>query len=105
MGSSKQKGKSHVQADPESHPSSSDVSLSESDSLDDSNCSKYRSKNLSASTDDSNYRKSKRKKCDKIKSVGNTGNRTRQTHRQEILIRPTTVTIDARAAKIRRPTG
>ena len=38
------------------------------------------------------------------KSVGNTGNRSRQTHRRAILIRPATVTTDASDVK-RRVTG
>ena len=41
----------------------------------------------------------------KRKSVRKTRNRTRQTQRQEILIRPTKMTIDARDKKIRRSTG
>ena len=41
----------------------------------------------------------------KIKSVGNTQKRTRQTHRQTVLICPTKATIDARYAKTRRAIG
>ena len=41
----------------------------------------------------------------KIKSAENTRTKTRQTHRQAIMIRPTTVTIDARDAIRRRSTG
>ena len=74
----------NVPADPES-----DLSLLDSSSR------KY---DLSA---DSNYSKLKRKKHNTKKNVGNTGNRTHQTHRQAILICLTTVTIDARYAKRR----
>ena len=53
--------------------------------------------------DDSKYIKSKSKKRDKNKNVGNTINRTRQTHCQAILIRLTTVTIDSRDAQKGEP--
>ena len=40
----------------------------------------------------------------KRKSVGNTRNRTRQTHHRDIVIRLTTVTIDARDTRVTRAT-
>ena len=92
---SKQKVKAHVPADPESYPSSSDSSSSESDLLDDRIFRKSRIKNKSDFSDDRKYRESKSKKFNTNKSVRNTRNRTHRTHRRVILIRLTTVIIDA----------
>ena len=66
----------------ESDPSLSESSLTKSDF-----------------SDDSNYSKSRRENALQRKSVKNTRNRTRHTHRQTILIRLTKMTIDARVAK------
>ena len=57
MEQSKRMGKSHVPEDPESDPSFSDSSSSESDLFDDIKCSKSRSKNESDLANDSKYRK------------------------------------------------
>ena len=82
-----QQGKAHVSGDPDPDSSWSDSSPD-----------KYNYSNDSSSS------KSIKKKFNTKKTFGNTGNRTRQNHRRDILIHLTTVTTDASDEK-RRVTG
>ena len=77
-------GKSHVPGDTDPHPSPSDSSPKKSYFLNDRNSSK-----------------AIKIKAIRRKSARNTRNRTRQTHRQAIIICPTAVTTDASDVKIR----